>query len=154
MCWAQTPQMDEWLQPNFVSDRWVVKAVKRLNKEVPIYPVPATRDECSARQLRLVLFLIIFCHFWKNEKERQTLPLCVVERVRATFPDDAFDVQAQQKIATKAVAAAAAAAAAVARRGGGGGGGGGGEPANNDYGVGYIFQGGAGDVDDDDAMTD
>ena len=88
--------MKEWLDETCVTDFWVVKLVKRLSR-LPEYRTPTTAGECTARQHRVVLYFIIFRFFFSNEKSQQKLPLCIVEQVRAQYPDDATDraVQAQ-----------------------------------------------------------
>jgi len=106
-CFRDTRELDEWLLPD---EGDVHVAGGRLSK-CPAYnrlteikresrgaegSTPQTLEDCTNRQLRVVVYYKIFLDLWENEdrpdkSKREKIPICVEQAVRKRYPDDAQD---------------------------------------------------------------
>ena len=113
-CFLGTRELDEWLLPD---DGDVHVAAGRLSK-CPAYnrlteikrglrgadgSTPQTLEDCTNRQLRVVIYYKIFLDLWANEdrddkSKREKIPSCIEHEVRSRYPDDAQDMEVKEEL--------------------------------------------------------
>ena len=113
-CFGGTRELDDWLLPD---DGDVHAAAGRLSK-CPAYnrlteikrelrgaegSTPITLEDCTNRQLRVVIYYKIFLDLWSNEdrddkSKREKIPSCIEFAVRKHYPDDAQDMEVTEEL--------------------------------------------------------